>query len=261
MASIPPNADLDELRGLLEPGSGYLAYFSDGNWVAVQLQREWTRIGRSHAADIRFDDPSVFRRHAMIVRQAEGYSLLDNRSLTGVFHNGERVEWARLADGDRITIGEHELVFLLPLPAESRGRTPATATEWRDHIGPVWTADQLLARFAPDDRPSFASKSTATALAHDVNAASESLVALRTRSGEYVFPEFQFDTDGEPYEAIKQIIRLFRGAGIDEWLTASWFCSPQESLDRLAPATWLHRGGEDDRVLEAARRSVGRLAR
>ena len=80
--------------------------------VAYALQREWTRIGRSLAADIRFDDPTVSRRHALIVRQPDGLRVLDDRSLNGVFVNGERVEWSTLADGDEIVIGRHRLYFV-----------------------------------------------------------------------------------------------------------------------------------------------------
>ena len=82
---------LDEIRdGLDEPGQ-YLAYRSPvGEVTAFALQREWTRIGRSLAADIRFDDPTVSRRHALIVRQPDGLRVLDDRSLNGVFVNGER---------------------------------------------------------------------------------------------------------------------------------------------------------------------------
>jgi pSer/pThr/pTyr-binding forkhead associated (FHA) protein/predicted RNA-binding Zn-ribbon protein involved in translation (DUF1610 family) len=104
---------LDELRGgLAEPGQ-YLAYKGDGDeLVAFALQREWTRIGRSLAADIRFDDPTVSRRHALIVRQPDGLRVLDDRSLNGVFVNGERVEWSTLADGDEVVIGRHHLHFI-----------------------------------------------------------------------------------------------------------------------------------------------------
>ena len=105
---------LDELRGeLMEPGQ-YLAYRMDGDSdiVAFALQREWTRIGRSLAADIRFDDPTVSRRHALIVRQPDGLRVLDDRSLNGVFVNGERVEWSTLADGDEVVIGRHHLHFI-----------------------------------------------------------------------------------------------------------------------------------------------------
>ena len=104
---------LEELReGLTEPGQ-YLAYRTEGeSRVAFALQREWTRIGRSLAADIRFDDPTVSRRHALIVRQPDGLRVLDDRSLNGVFVNGERVEWSTLADGDEIVIGRHHLHFV-----------------------------------------------------------------------------------------------------------------------------------------------------
>ncbi len=103
----------EELRGgLSEPGQ-YLAYRTDRDEVvAFALQREWTRIGRSLAADIRFDDPTVSRRHALIVRQPDGLRVLDDRSLNGVFVNGERVEWSTLADGDEVVIGRHHLHFI-----------------------------------------------------------------------------------------------------------------------------------------------------
>ena len=110
---VEDRAWLDEVRdGLGEPGQ-YLAYrTSDDDVVSFELQREWTRIGRSLAADIRFDDPTVSRRHALIVRQPDGLRVLDDRSLNGVFVNGERVEWSTLADDDEIVIGRHHLHFV-----------------------------------------------------------------------------------------------------------------------------------------------------
>ena len=79
----------------------------------VALSREWTRIGRSLAADVRFDDPTVSRRHALIVRQADGVvRLLDDRSLNGVFVNNARVEAKTLEDGDEIIVGRYRLCFL-----------------------------------------------------------------------------------------------------------------------------------------------------
>jgi pSer/pThr/pTyr-binding forkhead associated (FHA) protein/predicted RNA-binding Zn-ribbon protein involved in translation (DUF1610 family) len=103
---------LSELRGGLEEPGQYIAYQSGDDVVAYGLEREWTRIGRSLAADIRFDDPTVSRRHALIVRQPDGLRVLDDRSLNGVFVNGERVEWSTLADGDQIVIGRHHLHFI-----------------------------------------------------------------------------------------------------------------------------------------------------
>ena len=104
---------LDELRDALDEPGQYLAYRMGGDELKVfALQREWTRIGRSLAADIRFDDPTVSRRHALIVRQPDGLRVLDDRSLNGVFVNGERVEWSTLANGDEVVIGRHHLHFV-----------------------------------------------------------------------------------------------------------------------------------------------------
>jgi pSer/pThr/pTyr-binding forkhead associated (FHA) protein len=103
---------LQEARdGLSAPGK-YLAYEESGRHVVAPLAQEWTRIGRSLAADIRFDDATVSRRHALVVSQAEGVRVLDDRSLNGVYVNGERVEWSPLAHGDEITIGRHAIYFL-----------------------------------------------------------------------------------------------------------------------------------------------------
>ena len=96
-----------EARASLTVAGKYLAYEDVGRRVVVPVSREWTRIGRSLAADMRFDDATVSRRHALIVRQADGVSVLDDRSLNGVYVNGERVEWSVLADGDEILVGRH----------------------------------------------------------------------------------------------------------------------------------------------------------
>ena len=93
---------------------------------AVALTREWTRIGRSLAADVRFDDPTVSRRHALVVRQADGVRVLDDRSLNGVFVNGERVEWRALHDGDEILVGRYCLTFV-SVPAKPVEQPPTQA--------------------------------------------------------------------------------------------------------------------------------------
>jgi DNA-directed RNA polymerase subunit RPC12/RpoP len=104
---------LEEVRAELTDPGQYLAYRTPaGEIITYTLRREWTRIGRSLAADIRFDDPTVSRRHALIVRQPDGLRVLDDRSLNGVFVNGERVEWSTLTAGDEIVIGRHHLHFL-----------------------------------------------------------------------------------------------------------------------------------------------------
>jgi pSer/pThr/pTyr-binding forkhead associated (FHA) protein len=106
------DASLAKARELIEGSGEYLVYEEGDEWRTVALTREWTRIGRSLAADVRFDDPTVSRRHALIVRQPDGVRVLDDRSLNGVFVNGARVEGRTLEDGDEILVGRYLLSFL-----------------------------------------------------------------------------------------------------------------------------------------------------
>ena len=102
---------MEEARaGLTVPGK-YLAYEDSGRRIVAPVSREWTRIGRSLSADVRFDDATVSRRHALVVSQAEGVRVLDDRSLNGIYVNGARVDWAPLNDGDEIAIGRHTIHF------------------------------------------------------------------------------------------------------------------------------------------------------
>jgi pSer/pThr/pTyr-binding forkhead associated (FHA) protein len=113
-----------EARATMIAAGQYLAYEDQGRVRVVPLEKEWTRVGRSLAADVRFDDPTVSRRHALIVRQPDGVRVLDDRSLNGVFVNGERVEWRALADGDEIVVGRYRLHFLVADTTPTRSSTP-----------------------------------------------------------------------------------------------------------------------------------------
>jgi hypothetical protein len=87
-----------------------LAFEDGGERRTAQLQQGWTRIGRSALADIQLDHPTVSRRHALVVRTPEdGLRAMDDRSLNGLFVNGERADWARLSDGDELEIGRYRL--------------------------------------------------------------------------------------------------------------------------------------------------------
>ena len=112
-AAVTASPDwVEEARaGLTVPGK-YLAYEDSGRRIVAPVSREWTRIGRSLSADIRFDDATVSRRHALVASQADGVRVLDDRSLNGIYVNGKRVEWSALTDGDEVTVGRHALHFI-----------------------------------------------------------------------------------------------------------------------------------------------------
>jgi hypothetical protein len=102
---------LHRLRRETDDEGQFLAFEDDGGEVrSVRVPEGWTRIGRSFSADIRLDDPTVSRRHALIVRADDGnLRVLDDRSLNGLFVNGDQVEWSHLRDGDELAIGRYRL--------------------------------------------------------------------------------------------------------------------------------------------------------
>jgi FHA domain/Zinc-ribbon containing domain len=104
---------LDDARAALPRGSRCLVCDDGGEILVFPIERGWTRIGRSVAADIRLDDPSVSRRHALIVFEKDrSLRVLDDRSLNGVFVNNDVVEWGKLEDGDELTVGRYHLFVL-----------------------------------------------------------------------------------------------------------------------------------------------------
>ena len=126
-----PPAWLAEARASVASAGRYLAFEQDGNRSVIPLSREWTRIGRSLAADVRFDDATVSRRHALIANEEGGVRVLDDRSLNGIQVNGRRVEWSPLTDGDELVIGRHALYFLdtAAVPATAATAAPAALAE------------------------------------------------------------------------------------------------------------------------------------
>jgi pSer/pThr/pTyr-binding forkhead associated (FHA) protein len=107
-----PQADAAAVR----PAPGrYLAAEQSGELVLFALGErdgQSLHIGRSPASDILLDDASVSRRHAVIVNRGGRTVLLDDRSLNGIYVNGQRVSNAALSDGDWIGIGHVSLRYV-----------------------------------------------------------------------------------------------------------------------------------------------------
>ena len=105
---------LTEARAELDRPGHYLAFDEgDGDYAVIRMEPGWTRIGSSPAADVQLDDPTVSRRHALIVLTESGkLRALDDRSLNGLFVNGARAEWSPLTDGDELEIGRYRLYVL-----------------------------------------------------------------------------------------------------------------------------------------------------
>jgi hypothetical protein len=95
---------------LHRPGYHLVLRHEDGSILSFPIERGWTSIGRSATADLRLDDPSVSRRHALVVAEpGKALRVLDDRSLNGVFINGERIELETLREGEELAIGIYVL--------------------------------------------------------------------------------------------------------------------------------------------------------
>ena len=69
-----------------------------------------TELGRHLSNDIVLDDITVSRRHCTIRVTDQKVSLLDAGSTNGSYVNGQRVDAAPLAAGDRLMIGKFHLM-------------------------------------------------------------------------------------------------------------------------------------------------------
>lgn len=189
-------------------------------------------IGRSPEATIMIEEPSVSRRHARIVRTAEGgFVVEDLGSRNGTFVNGRRVAAHPLGYGDKIRIGP-EVVFELQRfdPAEDhiiqRQRFEAVG---RLGVGIAHDLKNLLAAF--DAGCSFLSESSRglTLSDSDVRACIADLVMAAERCGEIARGVLSFAGGREPNRTcldlgtlVREVVRMLRYAfGRDIELQAS----------------------------------------
>jgi len=102
----------------------------------IPLHNSETTIGRDPGNLLIISDPSLSRKHCVLIRDDDGYSIRDLESRNGTFVNGVANPVSRLHHGDQVSIGDSVLVFLtkeeLEEPAASRvefeeGTTHATA--------------------------------------------------------------------------------------------------------------------------------------
>lgn len=80
----------------------------DKELLALQ---DLTFIGRDPSCDIVLEEESVNRYHALVLRRADDYLLLDFKSINGTFVNGIQITERSLRDRDSVQIGTRALVF------------------------------------------------------------------------------------------------------------------------------------------------------
>lgn len=84
----------------------------EGRELTLALTADQVVIGRKSDADIVLPNPYVSRQHAKLVKDAEGYRIIDLSSTHGTYVNGQRIEMRKLQFGDRISVGQDRLELL-----------------------------------------------------------------------------------------------------------------------------------------------------
>jgi pSer/pThr/pTyr-binding forkhead associated (FHA) protein len=117
----------EELRRAVGSANA-LAYFIVFNGEYPQrvyvITRSTMLIGRDDDTDLQIPDASVSAHHARVSSRGAGFEIEDLSSTNGVFLSGERVKRSPLRNGDRVTVGAVDLMFLLERPTSATIRLP-----------------------------------------------------------------------------------------------------------------------------------------
>jgi DNA-binding CsgD family transcriptional regulator len=117
-------------------------------------------IGRLPGAEIHIDDPGVSRRHVKLTRRPQGeIEVVDMRSTNGLIVNGQKLERARLDEGDLLTLGPDAVLRLSYRAPDDLASAPmfpavpAPAPEPSGSVEPTLRSDESTAVIAHRPAP------------------------------------------------------------------------------------------------------------
>jgi hypothetical protein len=108
LRSVAPPSLLERVCGWTPRPTGVS---SSSGLLTGLVGRRPAILGRSRACDLVLVDDSVSRRHAMVVWDGERIVLSDLGSTNGTFLNGRRIMRAEVQPGDRLRLGDLDLVL------------------------------------------------------------------------------------------------------------------------------------------------------
>jgi two-component system cell cycle response regulator len=131
VAGLPDRAVLTQMAGL-EAGR------------VCGLDGPEVTFGRAPTCTHAFDEASLSRVHARIVKEEGAYVIVDAGSSNGVFVNDERVQRAALGDGDRVRLASAvTLRFQLVDEQEERALQRVYESSVKDGLTGVWNRKYL----------------------------------------------------------------------------------------------------------------------
>lgn len=118
--------------------------FHNGQLVReTQLNQGVIKIGKVPSAHLKIDDDKVSRMHAIIEVLGDEVSVIDLGSTGGTFVNGAKINKAKLASGDSITVGDTRIELAIGADAPTVIVAPALATPPVLRIAPPPTPVKL----------------------------------------------------------------------------------------------------------------------
>lgn len=107
----------------------YIVHYYNGAPIQhFSLERE-LRVGRHEDNDIQIDDSTLSAHHAQLRAQNDGCEITDLDSTNGILFKGKKVSKQLLLDGDRVTVGTHDLEYVTAL-SEELERTTRIKKSW-----------------------------------------------------------------------------------------------------------------------------------
>jgi len=119
---------LDAELGQAVPSEKALAYVvlfvGDNPQRIYSIKTSSVLIGRADEAEVSIADASVSSHHARITQNSQGFEIIDLDSTNGTFVGGKRTSRSQLRNGDQVTVGNIEFMFLLDRPTSATVRLP-----------------------------------------------------------------------------------------------------------------------------------------
>jgi pSer/pThr/pTyr-binding forkhead associated (FHA) protein len=108
-----PAGDSDFARFSARHRASLVVLSGDTAGTEFDLDQPKLTLGRGAETELCFDDTAMSREHAVIEFAGGGFRIRDLGSTNGTRVNGERTRIWTLEHGDRITVGEHVLQFVV----------------------------------------------------------------------------------------------------------------------------------------------------
>lgn len=114
-----------------------LIVIENGEEKIINITSRVVSIGRSSKNDIPLKDRNSSRRHCNVLKVGDTWFAVDCDSQNGTFVNGEKIKKKELEDGDKITIGSVDILFVLTENIESVKDSPSKPKDVEDELPPI----------------------------------------------------------------------------------------------------------------------------